>query len=160
LFLLGCSEHESRTIKKIGRVNDYAGVLSNETKMSLSSDLEEYEKETCHQIVVLIVQSLRGETIKELSTRIALEWEIVNPILENGIMLSIAIDEGKARIEMGTAMEDIIEEGIAEDIMLKEMIPSFSAQDFDKGIVQGIRAIKDEARRFSVPDEMRPAVCK
>jgi uncharacterized protein len=145
---------------KVGRVNDFAGILSEETMASLSSDLEEYEKETCHQLVILIVPSLRGETIKELSARIAFSWEVIHPVLGNGILLTIAIDEGQARIEMGTALEDIIEQGVAENILNNEMFPSFREENFDDGITKGVRAIQVAARKLAFPDELKPPVCR
>ena len=160
LCLAGCTKEESRTVKRMGRINDFANVLSKDTQISLSSELEQYEEETCHQMFVLIVQSLKGETIKELSTRTALSWEIGHPSLDNGILLSIAIDEGQARIETGLSLESIIEQGMAERILKNDMFPLFRAQEIDRGVVQGVRAIMEEARKLEFSEELRPSICR
>jgi uncharacterized protein len=141
-------------------VNDFAGVLTEETELSLTSDLAQYEKETCHQFFVLVMDSLKGETIQEVSNRTALQWEIGHPALNNGILLSVAIDEGQARIEVGSALETIIEQGAAERILKNEMFPLFKAGKIEKGIVEGVGSIMKEARKLRIPDEMRPPVCR
>ena len=156
----GCATRGSRELQQLGRVNDYATVLSAETEEALSAELDGYERETCHNVAVLIVPSLKGETITDFSTRMALAWGIVDPVLRDGILLTVAIDEGQARIEMGTAMQSIIEEGAAERILRNEMVPSFREKDFDTGIVRGVRAIMEEARRLKIPDDVKPATCR
>jgi uncharacterized protein len=158
--LMGCSQKQSQVLEKRGRVNDLAGVLTEETELSLTSDLAQYERETCHQLFVLVVDSLKGETIQEMSNRTALQWEIGYPALNNGILLSVAIDEGQARIEVGSALETIIEQGAAERILKSEMFPLFKAGKIDKGIIEGVEAIMMEARKLRIPDELRPPVCR
>jgi uncharacterized protein len=158
--LSGCAKEKSRTIEKKGRISDFANILEEATRMSLSSELEQYEKDTCHQVYVLIVQSLKGETITELSTRTALSWEIGHSHLKNGILLSIAIDEGQARIEMGPIFEYMIQEGVAEQILKNEMFPSFRTRKMEEGILKGIRAVMEEARKLEFSDELKPSICR
>jgi uncharacterized protein len=158
--LAACAKEEFRTIEKRGRINDFANVLEEATRMSLSSELEQYEKDTCHQVYVLIVQSLSGETIKELSTRTALSWKIGHSNLKNGILLSIAIDEGQARIEMGSTFENMIEQGVAEQILKNIMFPSFRNQKIEEGILKGIRAVMEEAKKLEFSDELKPSICR
>jgi len=158
--LMGCSRKQAQVLEKRGRVNDFAGVLTEETELSLTSDLAQYERETCHQLFVLVVASLKGETIREMSSRTALQWEIGHPALNNGILLSVAIDEGQARIEVGSALETIIEQGAAERILKSEMFPLFKAGKIDKGIIEGVESIMKEARKLMIPDELRPPVCR
>lgn len=160
LGLAGCAKDETLLLKREGTVNDFAGVLSEETRMSLSSEIDQYERETCHQLVVLIVQSLKGESIKDLSTRIAISWEIGYPTLNNGILLTIAVDEGQARIVMGLSLESILNKDEAEAILKNVMFPYFRAQDIDKGVLQGVNAIMQEAKELDFPDELRPSICR
>ena len=160
LCLVGCSGKQAPVLEKRGRVNDFAGALTEETELSLTSDLTQYEKETCHQLYVLVVDSLHGETIQEVSKRTALQWEIGSPALNNGILLSVAIDEGQARIEVGSALETIIEQGAAERILKSEMFPLFKEGKIDQGIIEGVESIMEEARRLRIPDELRPPVCR
>lgn len=161
LLLAGaCARKAPPALERLGRVSDYAGVVSPETEAALAAELDGYERETCHNVAVLIVPSLKGESITDLSARTALAWGIVEPVLRDGILLTVAIEEGQARIEMGTAMQSIIEEGAAGRILREEMVPSFREKDFDAGIAAGVRAIMEEARGLEIPDGMKPAACR
>jgi len=156
----GCTGKGSRQLEQKGRVNDYAQVLSAKTSAALTAELDRYQKETCHNVAVLIVPTLKGESITDFSTRTALAWKIVDPVLRDGILLTIAIEEGQARFEMGTALQDIIDQGAAERIMRSEMVPSFREKDFDTGVARGLRAIMEEARSLVIPEELRPSTCR
>jgi len=160
LVLLGCSPKQPREYAQAGRVNDFAGILSENATSSLSSRLEAYERETCHQLVVLVVPSLKGEPIQELSSRTFLSWKIGHPALNNGILLTIAIDEGKARIEAGPSLESIVEGGAAENILRQEMFPLFQAGDIEKGIAVGVESIMRAAGRLEIPADLRPDICR
>ena len=93
LFLVACSPREDSPalLKRQGWVSDYADVLKPEDKMRISAALESYEKETCHQLFLLIVPALAGEHIAEFSKRTAAAWEIGHPGFGNGFLVSIAM---------------------------------------------------------------------
>lgn len=143
-----------------GFVNDYASVFSNDDAASLDADLKEYEKETCHQIFLLTVSSLKGEPISNFSTRTATAWKIGQPKLNNGILLTIAVEDGSARFEASSGLDFLVKEGTVEQIMNKKMFPRFREGNLTKGIRDGLEAIKSEARKMSYPDTHKPAVCR
>lgn len=156
----GCGKAAPPPLEQKGMVNDFAGVLSQETVGTLSAELERFERETCHRIVVLVVPSLRGEPVKELSTRTALAWEVAHPVLKNGILLSVAIEEGQVRIESGTAFQGLVEQGEGDRILKQEMFPAFRDGDFDAGVASGVRALQRAARQLEIPGELRPPICR
>ena len=141
-------------------VTDYANVLLQEDKSRLSSSLEAYEKETCHQVLVLIVPSLEGESVTAFSQRIATAWDIGHPGFGNGILLTIAMEEGSIRLETASAFDWFIEQGITDRILKEVMVPFFKEKRFTEGIEQGLAEIMGAARMKVIPDNHRPAVCR
>jgi len=164
LFLLlpaaGCTKKQPKALAKEGYITDYAGLLSQEDKSRLSDLLAEYEKETCHQVLVLIVPTLAGEKIQDLARRTAAAWDIGQKGLGNGILLTIAVKETKMRLDGGSAFEWLIKKGEADRILNQVIAPNFSQRKFAEGIEQGLKEIMQVARLKVIPDEHRPDVCR
>ena len=166
LFLAagGCNDGNDKTVDKEtlvkqGWVNDSADALTGPEKEMIAAMLAAYEKETCHQIVVVLVPDLAGETIEAFSTRTAQAWEIGQEFLNNGILISIALQEGSARIEAGSGLDWIVKEKIADTILRREMFPHFREDRLAAGIIQGLEALMIEARKRTYPPDYRPSVC-
>ena len=83
-----------------GRVNDYAGVMSQEQRRSLESQLGQFEQETGHQVAVLTVPTLEGEDIEGFSIRVAESWKIGKKGFDNGVILVVAVKERRLRLEV------------------------------------------------------------
>ncbi len=162
LSVAGCTKKDqnSQYFTRDSWITDYANVLSQVDKTRLSASLEAYEKETCHQILVLIVPSLAGESIEDFSKRTATAWDIGQPGFGNGILVSIAMQEGSVRIEAGSAFESLIEKGAADRILKEVMFPHFRDERFVDGIEQGLAEIMQAARLRVIPEDHRPDVCR
>ncbi|MFC1523219.1 TPM domain-containing protein [Thermodesulfobacteriota bacterium] len=162
ITLTGCREEKNLApiLERQGLVNDYASVFTEEESTALESDLKAYEKETCHQIVVLTVPTLAGESISDFSTRTATAWDIGQPRIKNGILISIAMQENGIRIEAASGLDFLVNEGIGQQILDTEMIPLFREGRITEGITNGVAAIKEAARRRSYPDNHRPSICR
>ena len=143
-----------------GWVSDYAGKLKPEEKSRLAVALEAYEKETCHQIFVLIIPSLAGENIADFSQRTALAWEIGQPGFGNGFLVTVALEEGVVRIETGSAFEWFIENGTADKILKEVMFPLFRQDRFVEGLERGLDEIMLAGRLKQIPVDHRPEFCR
>ena len=88
-----------------GRVNDVAGVLSNSTHAELESLLKAHEDSTSNQVVVLIVPGLEGESLEGYSIKVAETWKLGRRGKDNGVLLLVARDDRKVRIEVGRGLE-------------------------------------------------------
>ena len=141
-------------------VTDYANILSQEDKSRLSASLEAYEKDTCHQVLVLIVPALAGESMVAFSQRIATAWDIGQPGFGNGILLTIAMEEGSIRLETASAFDWFIEQGTTDRILKEVMVQFFKDKRFTAGIEQGLAEIMGAARLKVIPENHRPAVCQ
>ncbi|HNI89138.1 MAG TPA: TPM domain-containing protein, partial [Leptospiraceae bacterium] len=100
-----------------GRVVDEAGILSEETKSSLEKKLIEQEKKTSNQLVVLTIPSLEGEVLEDYSIKVATTWKLGQKGKDNGVLLLIAKDDRKLRIEVGYGLE-----GTLTDVMCSRII--------------------------------------
>ena len=156
----GCTKKAPEPLVKDGWTTDYANILSQKDKTRISALLADYEKETCHQVLVLIVPTLAGESIGELSQRTATAWDIGQPGFGNGILLSIAMQEGTMRLETGSAFDWFVEKGISDRILKEVMVPYFRAEKFVEGIEQGLVEIMQVARMKVIPEDHKPAACR
>jgi uncharacterized protein len=129
-----------------GRVNDYAGVISQDQARSLESQLAQFEQETGHQVVVLTILTLDGEDIEGFSIRVAEYWKIGKKGNDNGVILLVARDDRKLRIEVGYGLEGVITDAVAYHIIQELIIPRFRDRDFAGGIESGVSAIMQASR--------------
>jgi uncharacterized protein len=124
------------------RVHDQAGVLSAQTIQTLELQLKLHEDSTGNQIAVLVVRSLNGESIEDFSLRVAHDtWKLGSAKNDNGVLLLVAIDDRKMRIEVGQGLEGVLTDALCSQIIRNEMTPEFRREDYDAGILLAIHAI-------------------
>ncbi len=123
------------------RVHDDAKVLKHETIDHLEKQLAHYEDSTSNQIAILIISSLEGEAIEQYSIRVAEVWNLGQKDKDNGVLLLIAIDDHKMRIEVGHGLEGVLTDALSSRIIRNEMAPDFRRGDYDAGVIAAITAI-------------------
>lgn len=141
-----------------GRVTDVARVLSEADRERISDLLARYERETSHQIGVLLIPTVSGEKIESFSLRVANSWKLGQKGLDNGILVTMAMKERAVRIELGVGMERFISNATAQSIINNSMVPAFRKGDYAGGLQAGLEQLMREGRRFVVtPAELQPA---
>lgn len=133
-----------------GRVNDYAGLLQPQARQSLETSLATFERETTHQIVILTVSSLGGESIEAFSLRVAKSWALGRKGLDNGVLVTLVPAEHKTRIELGFGMNRYVSDADARKIIDEAMIPAFREGHYDIGLKRGIDRLFVECRAYRV----------
>jgi uncharacterized protein len=123
------------------RVNDYAGMLSQDAKASLESYLAGIENKTGIQIVVAAFPSLEEESLEDYSIRLAEKWKIGQKGKDNGVILLIFKQERKLRIEVGYGLEEKLPDATASAIIRNVIAPYFKTGDYDSGVTAGVQAI-------------------
>ncbi|MGB2869760.1 MAG: TPM domain-containing protein [Bacteroidota bacterium] len=136
-----------------GRVNDYAGVLSTQTRNDLEAMLKEQESTTSNQIVVLTIQSLEGAVLEEYSLKVAETWKLGQKEKNNGVLLLISKDDRKLRIEVGYGLEGSLTDATCNSIIRKEIVPHFKDGNYDAGITAGVKAIIEAVKGEYVAEE-------
>lgn len=134
----------------IGRVNDTAKVLTLSERQRLSDLLATYERETHHQIVVLTVPNLSGESIEAYSLRVANSWGIGKKGFDDGILVTLSMAEHNVRIEPGKGMQRYISDANAKAINKEDMIPAFRNGGIAEGLDNGLRRPMAGARRYVI----------
>lgn len=124
-----------------GRVNDYAEVLSSQTRSSVSEKLLMHEKKTGNQVVVLTISTLEGESIEEYADRVFQFWKLGQKGKDNGVLLIIATQDRRMRIEVGYGLEPVLTDLISGRIIRNIIAPRFKAGDYDGGVEAGVSAI-------------------
>lgn len=122
-------------------VVDETGTLTQTELNSLLKKLEDFDKQTSTQIVVYMIASLNGETIEDVSYKIAEKNKIGKKGKDNGVLVLIAKNDRKMRIEVGYGLEGVLTDAYTTQIRTKEMNPSFQAGKFYEGINKGVDAI-------------------
>lgn len=124
-----------------GRVNDYAGMLSSGTAMTLETKLATLEQSDSTQVVVLTINSLDGEAIEEFSIRVADQWKVGQEDTDNGAILIVSKQDRKLRIEVGYGLEGRLTDLVSGEIIRNIIVPEFKRGRFDQGIAAGVDAM-------------------
>lgn len=121
-------------------VVDQANLLHSDTEQTIL-DVNKALEETGAQIVVVTISSLEGADLESYSNELFRTWEIGDAKKNNGILLLIAKEEKKIRIEVGYGLEGAIPDGLAGRIIREEISPLFKEGDYDLGVLNGFNAL-------------------
>lgn len=123
-------------------VYDYANLLSSAEKTQLEEKLIRYSDSTTTQIVVVIVESLKGEDVSQLATKWGQTWGIGGTAKDdNGVIILLAKQERKIAINPGYGLEDRLTAGIGGEIIRNIIIPEFKAGSYYNGLDKGADAL-------------------
>lgn len=112
-------------------VNDFANVISNADEEKMQQQGEALFKECGAQVVVVTVKSLNGEDLESYSLNLARSWRIGSDKNDDGILLLLAVDERKVRIEVGYGLE-----GALPDSKTGRILDTYGVDRFKKMIFQ------------------------
>jgi uncharacterized protein len=143
-----------------GHVNDYANMFQKPTIASLEYDLAELEKNESTQVVVLTIPSLQGEVLEEFSIKVAEKWKIGQAKLDNGVIVLVVKQDRKIRIEVGRGLEGKLTDLYAGRIIDECFKPSFKADKYDQGILQGVNCVRLAVQGEFPGMEKDPAIKK
>jgi uncharacterized protein len=144
LMLVMCVSHitAQTDIPKLDqRVSDFTNTLSFQEWQSLDRLLKSFEDSTSTQIVVLIVNSLEEISIEEYANKTFEVNKIGQTKKDNGVLLVIAKQDRKLRIEVGYGLEGVLTDAITSQIIRQEILPHFKEGNYFGGIVTGVDAI-------------------
>jgi uncharacterized protein len=123
------------------RVTDLTGTLSAAERDAIESKLADWQARTTNQLAVLIVPTVKPESIEQYSIRVAEAWKIGQKGKDNGAILLIAKDDKQMRIEVGYGFEGVLTDLTSRRIIAETIAPLFSKGQFAAGINAGIDRI-------------------
>lgn len=115
-------------------VNDFANVISNADEEKMQQQGETLFKECGAQVVVVTVKSLNGEDLESYSLNLARSWRIGSDKNDDGILLLLAVDERKVRIEVGYGLEGALPDSKTGRILDTYGVDRFKKNDFSTGL--------------------------
>lgn len=142
--------------KLTGRVVDEAHLLSPEQAAAIDAKVAALEIQSQRQMVVVTLPSLEGYEIEDYGYRLGRAWGIGDKQRNDGLLLIVAPNERKVRIEAGYGLEGIITDALSSVIIQREVVPRFKAGDYAGGIAAATDQIiaqlqlpEDEARKIA-----------
>jgi uncharacterized protein len=115
-------------------VTDLTQTLTSEQKNQLEAKLSVFEQQSGSQIAVLMVASTQPEDIAQYGIRVADAWKLGRQKPDDGLLILVAKDDHKMRIEVGYGLEGAIPDLTAKRVITEVMAPSFKQNDFYGGI--------------------------
>jgi uncharacterized protein len=136
--LVAATPVHAQTFPKLtGRVVDQAGLLTPAQVVDISSKAEALEAASGRQFVVATVNSLEGRTIEDYGYRLGRAWGIGDEQKDDGVVLLVAPNERKVRIETGYGARVFLTDAVSSVIIRESILPRFKAGDMGGGIVAG-----------------------
>jgi len=147
LVILAAAPATAQDFPKLtGRVVDAANIIPDADEAALTQKLEAVEQASSRQLVVATVPSLQGYPIEDYGYKLGRAWGIGQKGANNGMILLVAPEERKVRIEVGYGLEPIMTDALAGDIISGRILPAFKQGDYPGGINAGADAIIEQLR--------------
>ncbi|WP_424962595.1 TPM domain-containing protein [Ekhidna sp.] len=123
------------------RVTDLANILTESEEAFLTSQLKELEERKGSQLAILTINSTKPETIEQFAIRVVDRWKLGREDVDDGVLLIVAKNDRKLRIEVGYGLEGAIPDAYAKRIINNIIVPHFRDGDYYLGMEEGIEAI-------------------
>lgn len=124
-----------------GRIVDGANLIGIEARGRIEAKLKAHEDKTGDQLVVATVPSLQGAVIEDFANGLFRFWKLGAAKTNNGVLLLVAPNERKVRIEVGYGLEGALTDALSKVIITTAVTPKFKSGDFAGGIEGGVDAI-------------------
>jgi uncharacterized protein len=134
------------------RVTDLTGTLNAAQRSDLESRIAAYEARRGSQMAVLILSTTKPEEIDQYSIRVAEAWKIGRKGVDDGLILVVAKDDRRLRIEVGYGLEGAIPDSLANRVIDERITPRFRDGDFYGGLRDGV----DQLIRLAEGEKLPP----
>jgi uncharacterized protein len=115
-------------------VVDNANMLDNSTKSDILNKGKELEENTGAQFVVVTINSLDGQDIESYSNDLFNSWGIGNKDNNNGVLLVVAKNDHKYRLEIGSGLEGTLTDSLCYDLLSRDVKPKFKDSKYNEGV--------------------------
>ncbi len=132
-------------------VTDLTGTLAASDKAALEANLQAFNEASGSQIVILIVPATAPESIEQFSIRLAESWKIGRKELDDGVIVIVAKNERRMRIEVGYGVEGAIPDATAKRLIDEYMAPAFRQGDFAGGLRSTVAMLQKRIRGEALP---------
>lgn len=139
-------------------VTDNAGFISAQTRQQLDARLQQYERDTGHQVVVWIGTTTGGVPLEEWAVRTFETWGIGKKGKDDGVGIFVFAQDRKLRIEVGYGLEGDLPDAYASQIIEEQAVPRLRAGDRDGAVAATVDSVlRRLGGETSPPPPMAPA---
>jgi uncharacterized protein len=138
LFAAACASADVAVPPLKARVTDLTGTLTSEQQATLEQTLAAFESRKGSQIAVLLVPTTQPETVEQYAVRVEESWKLGRKGVDDGVLLVVAKNDRKLRIEVGYGLEGVLPDATAKRIIAEDIAPHFKQGDFYGGISAGV----------------------
>lgn len=128
-------------VPEVAYVTDTAHLLTAEQKRSLEAKLAGFEEKYGSQIAVIIVPSTNGEPIEDYAHRVGDKWKLGRKDVGDGLLLIVAVNDHRIRIDVMRALEGAVPDVAASRIITDVMAPNFRQDNYYQGISQALNKV-------------------
>jgi uncharacterized protein len=121
-----------------GRVVDQANIIPADTRNTIESKLADLETKSGIQLVVASVNSLGGQEIEPYANELFRTWKLGEKTKNNGVLLLVAPNERRVRIEVGYGLEGTLTDALSKIIVANAIAPRLKTGDFGGGVSRGV----------------------
>jgi uncharacterized protein len=121
-----------------GRVVDQANIIPADTRAAIEQKLADLEAKSGIQLVVATVSSLEGQEIEPYANQLFRQWQLGEKAKNNGVLLLVAPNERRVRIEVGYGLEGTLTDALSKVIITNAITPRFKAGNFGDGVTRGV----------------------
>jgi uncharacterized protein len=151
IFVSACSNTTTAPNPKLslelsGRVVDKADLLNRDTEAKLSEKLAAAHRAYGQQLVVVTTPSLNGKRIEDYGVNLGRSWGVGDRKRNDGLILIVAPQERKVRIEVGYGLEASFSDQFTGAILRENILPAFSDGEFATGIEAGVDRMIEKMR--------------
>jgi uncharacterized protein len=148
LLLVGCLALSACSPDPVTRwVTDNAGLLDADMEQRLSVRLADAQRNYGPQLVVMTTRSLKGQSIEDYSLDLATRSGLGDKSRNDGLLLVVAPNERKVRIEVGTGLETTFTDAYAQMVIHETLLPNFKAGRFQNGIQAAVDQLIGKMRQ-------------
>lgn len=121
-------------------VSDPTSILSPAATDTINAILGRLEKSTGIETAVVMLPSIGENDIFDFSTSLFRKWGIGKKKSDNGLLILFVMDQHKVRFSTGYGIEGTMTDAMSKRIQMQYMVPAFKRSDWNKGMVDGVRA--------------------
>ncbi|MCX2860457.1 TPM domain-containing protein [Paucibacter sp. PLA-PC-4] len=151
LSLPALAQEEQPVPALSARVIDRTATLSESQRAALEAKLATFEAEAGPQIVVLITATTLPEDIAAYAQRVADSWKIGRREVGDGVLILVAKEDRKIRIEVAKALEGAVPDLAARQIIQNAITPAFKKGDYAGGLNQAVDQLQARIRGENLP---------
>ena len=141
-----------------GRVVDQADIITPQARSDIETKLKDLEDKSGIQLVVATVNSLQDQDIEPFANELFRTWKLGEKAKNNGVLLLIAPNERRVRIEVGYGLEGTLTDALSKIIITNAIAPRFKAGDYGGGVSRGVDDIITVLTTDSSEWQQRPSL--